>query len=102
MREVGWGVALVERPELNLDVLGGISFQILQGGQPIGAEFTTDSTGRAVSPPVPRATALTLHEVSAPAGFQEPADTEITLQKARTLVRIVNHQTPGGEPHYTG
>ncbi|HTB50753.1 MAG TPA: Dyp-type peroxidase [Solirubrobacteraceae bacterium] len=85
-----------------LSELGGISFQILQGGQPVGAEFTTDSTGRAVSPPVPRGTALAVHEVSAPVGFQEPADTEITLEKARTLVRIVNHQTPGSEPHYSG
>jgi hypothetical protein len=33
-----------------LSELGGIAFQILQGGQPVGTEFTTDSTGHAVSP----------------------------------------------------
>jgi Dyp-type peroxidase family len=85
-----------------LSELGGISFQVLQAGQPVGGEFRTDSTGRAVSELVPRGTALTVHEVSPPEGFEEPADTEVTLQKARTLVRVVNHQKPGGEPHYTG
>ncbi len=86
-----------------LSELGGISFQLLQAGQPIGEPFRTDSTGRAVSPPVPRGT-LVLHEVSPPQGFQQAPDTEISLTKARELVHVANHVTPGPGPGpiYTG
>jgi hypothetical protein len=48
--------------------LGEIVFQILQNGQPVGGQFTTDSSGRAVSPPVPRNTQLIVHEVAPPTG----------------------------------
>jgi deferrochelatase/peroxidase EfeB len=82
--------------------LGGIEFQLLQAGQPLGAAFSTDSSGRAVSPLAPRGVALTLHEVAPPAGFQLPPDSEVTLTKARQLVKIANHQTPGSEPVYSG
>jgi Dyp-type peroxidase family len=86
-----------------LSELGGISFQLLQAGQPVGAPFTTDSTGRAISPPVPRG-ALVVHEVSPPQGFQQAVDTEVTLTGARTLVHVANHVTPGPGPGpiYTG
>lgn len=83
--------------------LGNIEFQVLQEGQPVGATFTTDSTGRAVSPPVPRATALVVHEVQPPPGFQQAPDTPVTLTKARELVTIVNQRTHEGPgPIYTG
>jgi Dyp-type peroxidase family len=86
-----------------LSELGGISFQLLQAGQPVGASFMTDSTGRAISPPVPRGT-LVIHEVSPPQGFQQAPDTEVTLTSARALVRVANHVTPGPGPGpvYTG
>ena len=86
-----------------LSELGGISFQLMQGGQPVGGEFRTDSTGRAISQPVPRGQVV-IHEVSAPQGFQQPSDTEVTLTKARELVKIANHVTPGPGPGpvYTG
>ncbi len=86
-----------------LSELGSISFQLLQAGQPVGAPFTTDSTGRAISPPVPRGV-LVVHEVSPPQGFQQAGDTEVTLTGARTLVRVANHVTPGPGPGpiYTG
>ena len=83
--------------------LGNIQFQVLKEGQPVGSTFVTDSTGRAVSPPVPRATALVVHEVQPPTGFQQAPDTPVTLTKARQLITIVNqraHEGPG--PVYTG
>ncbi|HEY4451332.1 MAG TPA: Dyp-type peroxidase [Solirubrobacteraceae bacterium] len=84
--------------------LGNIEFQALQEGQPVGTTFTTDSTGRAISPPVPREVPLTVHEVQPPPGFQAQAnDTAVTLTKARQLVTIVNHRThEGPAPVYTG
>jgi dye decolorizing peroxidase len=87
-----------------LSELGGISFQVSEaGGQTLGEPFTTDSTGRAISPPVPRATALTVHEVSPPTGFQQAPDQTVTLTKARELITIVNTRTPEGPPPvYTG
>ena len=86
-----------------LSELGGISFQLLQDGQPVGEPFRTDSTGRAVSPPVPRG-ALVVHEVSPPQGFQQAPDTEVNLTKAREPVHVANHVTPGPGPGpiYTG
>jgi Dyp-type peroxidase family len=86
-----------------LSELGGIGFQILQNGQPVGPEFKTDSTGRATSPPLPRNQELVLHEVAAPQGFQQAADLNITLTAAHTLVPVVNHAAPEGPgPIYTG
>ena len=76
--------------------LGSIQFQILSAGLAIGDPFSTDSSGRAISPPVPRNTPLTVHEVAAPAGFQQAADAEITLTEASQLVAIVNQQIPSG------
>jgi deferrochelatase/peroxidase EfeB len=86
-----------------LSELGNIEFQVLQEGQNVGPTFKTDSTGRAVSPPVPRDTALIVHEVSPPTGFQQAPDTPVNLSKARQLVTVVNQRTPEGPgPVYTG
>jgi deferrochelatase/peroxidase EfeB len=86
-----------------LSELGNIEFQVLREGQNVGAAFKTDSTGRAVSPPVPRDTALVVHEVAPPQGFQQAPDTAVNLAKARELVTIGNHRSPEGPgPVYTG
>lgn len=86
-----------------LSELGGISFQTLKEGTVLEGQFTTDSTGRAVSPPVPRGVPLVLHEVSPPTGFQQAEDVTITLSAARELVTVVNRQTPEGPgPIYSG
>jgi hypothetical protein len=97
----GGEVDLTTEGQPVLSELGGIEFQVLQAGQAVGPPFSTDSSGRAVSPVVPRGVALTLHEVAAPSGFELPTDTEVTLSKARELVKIANHQTPGSEPVYS-
>jgi hypothetical protein len=78
--------------------LGGIAFQVLENGQPVGGQFLTDSSGRAASPSVPRNTPLVVHEVAPPTGFQQAADMPVTLTGARELVRVVNHVTPGPGP----
>lgn len=86
-----------------LSELGNIEFQVLKEGQNVGPAFKTDSTGRAISPPVPRGTALVVHEVSPPTGFQQAPDTPVNLSKARELVTIVNQRTPEGPgPVYSG
>jgi hypothetical protein len=87
-----------------LSELGGISFVLNDtSGQPICPQFTTDSAGRAVSPPVPRNTALVLHEVSPPQGFQQPADQPVNLTSARARVTVVNQRSPEGPgPIYSG
>lgn len=83
--------------------LGDISFQVMKEGAALGPQFTTDSTGRAISPPLPRGVALLVHEVSPPPGFQQAEDVPVTLATARELVNVVNHQTPEGPPPvYTG
>jgi Dyp-type peroxidase family len=103
------GIIVVQKQLLDannqpiLSELGGISFQVLQTGQPVGPQFTTDSTGRAISPPVPRNQALVVREVSPPQGFQQASDTEITITAASTLLTVVDHATPEGPgPIYTG
>jgi deferrochelatase/peroxidase EfeB len=78
--------------------LGGISFQVLQNGQPFGSPFITDSTGRAISPKVPRNVPLMVHEVAPPPGFEAVADTSVTLSADSELVTIVNQLTPGPGP----
>jgi deferrochelatase/peroxidase EfeB len=79
--------------------LGNIAFQVLgSDGQPVGGQFTTDSTGRAISPPVPRNQPLVIHEVAPPTGFQQIADVPVTLTQPAELVQVVNHQPPGPAP----
>jgi deferrochelatase/peroxidase EfeB len=87
-----------------LSELGGISFVLNDSsGQPVCSPFTTDSAGRAVSPPVPRNTALVLHEVSPPQGFQQPADQPVNLTSSRAAVTVVNQRSPEGPgPIYSG
>jgi deferrochelatase/peroxidase EfeB len=83
-----------------LSELGGIAFQILDSNtrQPIGPVFMTDSTGRAVSPDVPRGAPLVVHEVAPPTGFQQAADVPLTLASCRQLITITNSEVPGPNP----
>jgi Dyp-type peroxidase family len=86
-----------------LSELGGISFEVMREGTAVGGQFSTDSTGRAISPPLPRGVPLVIHEVSPPTGFQQAEDVPTTLTGARELVTVVNHQAPEGPPPiYTG
>jgi Dyp-type peroxidase family len=86
-----------------LSELGGISFEVRREGAAVGEQFSTDSTGRAVSPPLPRGVPLVVHEISPPTGFQQAEDVPVTLTTARELVPVVNHQSPEGPPPiYTG
>jgi Dyp-type peroxidase family len=86
-----------------LSELGGISFEVRREGTAVGGPFSTDSTGRAISPPLPRGVPLVVHEVSSPTGFQQAEDMSTTLTGARELVTVVNHQSPEGPPPiYTG
>jgi len=84
--------------------LAGIAFQVLNNGQPVGGQFVTDSSGRAISPPVPRSVALVVHEVAPPAGFDPAPDGPVTLEGPSQLVTVVNQETAGPEPgpNYTG
>jgi Dyp-type peroxidase family len=84
--------------------LGNIPFQVLSNGAPVGDQFVTDSTGRAISPPVPRNEQLVLHEVAAPTGFDTAADVNVTLTEPAQLVPMVNQQPagPGPTPIYSG
>ncbi len=86
-----------------LSELGGISFEVRREGAAVGEQFSTDSTGRAVSPPLPRGVPLVVHEISPPTGFQQAEDVPVTLTTARELAPVVNHQSPEGPPPiYTG
>jgi hypothetical protein len=86
-----------------LSELGGISFEVKREGATVGGQFSTDSSGRAISPPLPRGVALVVHEISPPTGFQQAEDVSVTLTAARELITIVNHQSPEGPPPiYTG
>jgi deferrochelatase/peroxidase EfeB len=83
--------------------LGGIGFEIRDtSGNVVGAEFKTDSSGRAASPPVPRGTQLVVHEMSAPPGFLQAEDTTVTVAKARQRVIVTNREAPEGNPVYSG
>jgi Dyp-type peroxidase family len=83
--------------------LGGIGFEIHDtNGNVVGAEFKTDSSGKAVSPPVPRGTQLVVHEMSPPPGFQQAEDVPVTIAKARQRVVVTNREAPEGNPVYSG
>lgn len=75
--------------------LGGFTFQLLdQTGTAQGEPFTTDSAGRAVSPPVPVGETYTLHETATRDGFQPTPDIPVTLDKRRIAVPVTNTLQP--------
>lgn len=62
-------------------------------GTPICESFTTDSTGRAVSPPVPSGETYTLHEVTVDGPFTAAADVQVNLSGPRIHIEVVNTAT---------
>lgn len=73
---------------------GGFIFQLLDSaGTPTGATFITDSTGRAVSPPVPSGETYTLREVAVNGPFTAAPDMSVTLAGRRLQVDVVNMAT---------
>jgi hypothetical protein len=83
--------------------VGGIAFQVLNAGTPVGAAFTTDFSGRAISALVPRGVALTVHEVAPPTGFSQDPDVSVTVDQPAVPVTIVNQEIAGlgPGPNYT-
>ena len=71
---------------------GGFEFQLIDTstGLPVGEVFTTDSSGRALSGPVPLGQTYTLHEVVVRSGFTTAVDQTITLDRRRMLVEVRN------------
>ena len=87
-----------------LSELGGIAFQVLNNGAPIGGQFVTDPSGRAISPQVPRGVPLVVHEIQPPQGFDQTADVPISVSQAAELLVVINRQSagPGPGPVYSG
>lgn len=77
--------------------LGGISFQVFDANnQAVGASFSTNSQGRAVSPDLPIGVPLVLKEIQPPPNFTPAADLPITLDCRRTRVDVTNTATSPG------
>jgi Dyp-type peroxidase family len=78
----------------------GFTFQVLDAaGQPVGDPFTTDSTGRAISPELEVGQAYTVREVATPQipNLQAAPDQAFTLERPNQVVQIQNTVTqPGG------
>src|SRR5690606_27404732 len=63
---------------------GGFVFQLLDtAGDPVGESFTSDSTGRAVSPPVAVGETYVLRELAVNGPFEPAADQPVTLDRRR-------------------
>jgi len=82
-------------PQLSLR---GAVFQVLQNANPVGAPFTTDAAGHAVSGDLSTNVAYVLHEVTPLPGANAAADQPFTLAKERQVLTVVNTfgQTPSG------
>lgn len=78
----------------------GFTFQVLDAnGQPIGDPFTTDSTGRAISPELTIGQTYTLRETATPQipNLQPAGEQTVTLERRNQVVRIQNTVTqPSG------
>lgn len=73
---------------------GGFVFQLLDNaGEPIGASFTSDSTGRAVSPPVAVGEGYVLRELEVNGPFEPAADQPVILDRRRIVIEVVNRAT---------
>lgn len=73
---------------------GGFVFQLIDAsGTPLGEPFITDSTGRAVSPPVPSGETYILREVAVNGPFEPAPDMSVTLTGRRIQVEVVNKAT---------
>lgn len=76
--------------------LGGFTFQLFDetGATPIGEEFTTDSTGRAVSPPVPLEVTYVMRETNLQETFEPFSEQPIVLDRKRILIPVINRVKP--------
>lgn len=73
---------------------GGFSFQLLdQAGSPVGEPFTTDSTGRALSPAAPVGDTYTVREVTTRPGFDPAPDQAVVLDRRRIQIEVINKAT---------
>lgn len=73
---------------------GGFGFQLVDAaGNPVGEPFTTDSTGRALSPAAPVGDTYTVREVTTRPGFDPMPDQAVTLDRRRIQIEIVNTAT---------
>lgn len=75
----------------------GVTFTLFdQAGAAVGQPFTTNATGRAVSPLVPRNTPLVLRETAVPAGITPAPDHPVELRRRNEALTVVNTvMTPG-------
>jgi Dyp-type peroxidase family len=78
--------------------LRGAVFQVLQNGSAVGATFTTDAAGHAISGDVSTNVAYVLHEVTPLAGANAAPDQPFTVLKERQVLIVVNTfgQPPSG------
>lgn len=73
---------------------GGFVFQLFDNaGDPVGASFASDSTGRAVSPPVPVGESYVLRELEVNGPFEPAADRPVILDRRRLVIEVVNRAT---------
>ena len=73
---------------------GGFTFQLFDGSNnPASDPFTTDSSGRALSPAVPVGNTYILREISSRTGFDPAPDLSIDLSGHRALATVDNHAT---------
>jgi Dyp-type peroxidase family len=80
--------------------LRGAVFQVLQNGNPVGATFTTDAAGHAISGDLPTGSQYVLHEVTPLPGANQAADVPFTLSNRRQVIEVIN--TFGQPPHTYG
>jgi Dyp-type peroxidase family len=71
---------------------GGFGFQLFDAltGTPIGDAFTTDSTGRALSPAVPTGVNYIVREVAPRPGFNPAPEQSVVLVGRRLQIEFVN------------
>lgn len=76
--------------------LAGFSFQVVDvSGQPVGAPFTTNPAGHAMSDNLPTETDLVLQELPPPAPLQPAQARPFRLESSRLVLRVDN-TTPAG------
>jgi len=80
--------------------LRGAVFQVLQGGNPVGEQLTTDAAGRAVSGDLSINVPYVLHEVTPLAGANPAADMPFTVGQRRQRITVDN--VFGQAPHSYG
>lgn len=80
---------------------GGFVFQVIDAqGQPVGGQFTTDSTGRAICPvELPLGQTYTLQEMHSPVLNVNFVSTPFTMDRRNQQLQIANQVTQPGMPY---